>query len=110
MIIVAVVLVLASIISAWIFDSSELTHQTKIMTLADKWHEESCSPMYGSDGNYLGESCSDDWTFVLMENQNRKTMKVSGQIFKSFVAGDVLKLEFDKGKLGLAHNKQWNKV
>jgi hypothetical protein len=109
-VIAAIVLILGCLIFTYFFDASKLTHQVEVMTLADKWHEESCNPMYDGNGNYLGESCSDDWTFVLLEGQGRKTLRVSGQIFREFVPGNILKLEFDQGKLGFHHNENWSKV
>ena len=63
-----------------------------------------------ANGNYLGETCSDEWTFVLTKNGDRRTTKVSGSIFKSFMAGDKLKVNYDKGKLGFHHNESWQKV
>jgi hypothetical protein len=97
------------IIAGLFFDSSTLTHQVKSLQLVDKWHEQSCVPIIDDKGNYLSENCSDDWTFVVLENGARNEVRVSGPVFKTFVVGDRLKREFDEGRLGVFHNDDWSK-
>jgi hypothetical protein len=98
------------LLGLFVFDSSATIPKQNIFTLADKWHEEDCSPIYDGDGNYMGESCSDDWTFAVLENGERKEIGVSGSLFKTFVVGDRLKRKFDQGKLGFHHNEEWSKI
>jgi len=65
------------IIAAFIYDASLLTHYDYNGYLADKFHEESCSPIVDGSGNYLGESCSDEYTAVVIIADERNEFKVS---------------------------------
>jgi hypothetical protein len=98
------------LLGLFVFDVSATIPKQSIFTLVDKWHEENCSPIYGGNGSYMGESCSDDWRFVVIEDGKREEVRVSGSLFKTFVVGDRLKRKFDQGKLGFHHNEEWSKI
>lgn len=105
-----IVFLLCLIFGAVCFDNSELSHKVDVFRLADKWHETSCFPLYDGNGNYMGESCSDEWELVVIGSKGRESIPVSGNIFKDFLAGDTLRREYDKGRLGIRHNESWIKI
>jgi hypothetical protein len=97
------------VVGAIIFDASQLTPQRNMFTLLDKWHEEDCVPMLDGNGYYMGETCSDEWTLAVQDDEGRQEVRVSGDVFRQFGAGDRVTQSYNKGRLGLHHNEKWRK-
>jgi hypothetical protein len=95
------------------FDASQLTHHYETGFLRDKWHEESCTPMYDDKGSYQGETCSDVWTILLSDvvcdnrQVDRLERKVTGAVFKSLKTDSIVAHQYDSGRLGIWHNEKY---
>jgi hypothetical protein len=100
-----IALIIAAFISIFAIDSSQLTHYAEIGQIVDKWHEESCIPMFDGNGGYIGESCGDDYTIVLMLGDRRVEEEVLNSDFKNLKIGDRVNYQYDLGKLNIIHNK-----
>lgn len=87
-------------------DISQLTHFEGIGKVADKWHEESCVPIFNSDGSYLSESCGDDYTIVLLIDGRRIEERVFGAEFRNFKVGNLVSFKYDIGRLNGRYNQQ----
>lgn len=94
----------AMLLIAFTVDSSELIHHVEFGNIIDKWHEESCVPMFDGNSNYIGEACGDDYTIVLMIGDRRVEKLISNSDFKDFKIGDRIKYEYDLGKLNGVHH------
>lgn len=102
---IAILLCLLILGLIW-FDGSELSPVvSRNLLLVDKWHEEPCTPIYGDKGTYLGESCTDEWTLVVLEGTERDTIKVSKAIFRKIRAGQRFTQSFRVGRLGGVYNE-----
>lgn len=88
-----------------VIDCSELTHHAKRGNLIDKWHEISCIGNYDGSGNYIGESCGDEYTLAIDFGNERFTKKMSHLDFDLFKIGEAINYQYDSGKLGSIHNE-----
>jgi hypothetical protein len=98
------ILFISLIVGLLYYDYSSLTHYSYNARIADKWHEEECTPITDEKGNYAGESCSDVYTVVLITDNNRFEEKLSVKEFKNLPVNTDVFYSFDTGKLGLKHN------
>lgn len=96
----AIILIGVLIFTVFIFDASVTIDKNITFKLVDKYHEESCTPIFGGDGTYYGENCGDEWTIIGLLNGQRLEKKVSGDVFKSFVVGDCINMSYQEGRLG----------
>lgn len=105
---VIIAAVLLGLVWLFWFDSSQLSPPiVHNLTLLDKWHEEDCTPIFDGSGNYLGESCSDEWTLVVMENDQRRTMTVRKDLFSQIRPGESFQYSVQLGRLGGEYNRQF---
>lgn len=91
------------VVGAFFVDISDIKSQSVSAALVDKWHEYSCSPLIGSNGEYLGENCSDEYTLVLLVDGERKEVGVSGKTFRNSKSGSEVIYTFGVGRLGFEH-------
>ena len=97
--------VILTVFSCTAIDASELTHTNINGVLVDKWHEESCTPNFDGSGNYLGESCSDKYTIVVVDDTNeRHEYQVSYSEFGDLLTKSFISVSYDIGRLGIFHN------
>lgn len=100
------------------FDHSVLTPHFESFSIVDKWHEEDCSSVQDSNGNYIGESCEDLWKLVITNRKldnldfgsQRFEKSVKGSIFKEFRMGERVSRQYDSGRLGIIHNEIYQRI
>jgi hypothetical protein len=100
----------AMFVFAFAIDISKLVHYTEFGDLIDKWHEQSCAPIYDGNLNYIGENCSDDYTIVLMIEGRRIEKLISNSDFKKFRIGDRIEYNYDLGKLNGVYQETFDVV
>jgi hypothetical protein len=104
-IILSLLIVILTVFSCTAIDASKLTHTNINGVLVDKWHEESCTPIIDGNGNYLGESCSDEYTIVVVDDSNeRHECQVSYADFGDLLTKSPVIVSYDIGRLGIYHN------
>ena len=104
-VILNLLIVILTVFSCTAIDASKLTHTNINGVLVDKWHEESCIGNYDGNGNYLGESCSDEYTIVLIDDTNeRHEYQVSYSEFGDLLTKSDIVVSYDIGRLGIFHN------
>lgn len=96
------------LIAAITYDCSQLTHYDYNGYLVDKWHEESCSGYFNGNGSYLGESCSDEYTAVVIIDDERNEFKLDKPNFSNLRIDSEVNVQYDLGRLGLRHNLDIN--
>jgi hypothetical protein len=105
-----VVFMVISLSLADAYDRQVLIERFEVMTLIDKWHEESCTPITNTEGGYAGESCSDEWTIVVDSGGVREQREVAGEIFKAFIVPAKLERRWKQGRLGRTHDVTWTQI
>lgn len=86
------------------YDQQVLTEYSETMELIDKWHEKSCTADFSAEGGYVGESCSDEWTIVVVVDGVREEREVIGDVFKAFTVPAKLQRNYKLGRLGMTHD------
>lgn len=100
----------AAIVFLYDYDKAELTHVRAELQIIDKWHRDICQPFFGADNLYLGESCSDEWTLVVLENGAKHELDVDGAKFRHILVGHRYLRSYDRGRLGGKYNEAWEKL
>lgn len=90
-ILLSLIVIIFTVFSCTVIDASKLTHVIINGVLVDKWHEESCIGTFDGNGNYIGESCSDEYTIVVIDNDNdRHEYKIDRKEFGDLLTKSLL--------------------
>ncbi|RUR77011.1 hypothetical protein PCC6912_39700 [Chlorogloeopsis fritschii PCC 6912] len=81
-------------------DSSKLEELSYTAQVVDKWHKNQCTSVFDREDNYVGESCDNAYTLVLVYENHREELSVSGERFKSLLAGNTIDYSYTIGRLG----------
>jgi hypothetical protein len=88
------------------YDGTDLHPEVLIAHVVDKQTIVSCPPVNDSNGNWITDVCDDEFKLSL-DSADWQTIDVPRSVYQGFANGDLLQMNWDRGRLGFWHNVRY---